>query len=452
MSHELRTPLNAILGFAHILRDAEGLQAEHIQHLDIINRSGEHLLSVINAVLDLSRIESGVVSVELAPMDMAERVRDLVALMRPKAEAKKLNLRVSCDCPRLLRTDVTKLRQILFNLVGNSIKFTQKGSVSLRVVLLPAPEGMPPLLRIEVEDTGPGMTPEDQARIFEAFFQVAGLASTQGTGLGLPITRRYVELLGGKITCTSILGTGSIFRVELPVEFAVTQAAPPQVRKIKLAPGQPACRVLIVEDQPTNVLVLRHIMERVGFEVAVAENGALGVAAFRDWQPHWIWMDIMMPVMDGKEAARAIRALPGGREVKIVALTGCYLNEERADILAAGIDEVMGKPSSPPLLIECMQSHLDFKFINTETVAPPAAPEVLPPLPAGALSHLPEALRDELRTALFTLDAKKITAAAQALPPEAAAQAQLIIRHAQRLNYTALLQALDPVESGNAPA
>ena len=254
MSHELRTPLNAILGFTTLVRDAPNLAEEHRKDLDTVNRSGEHLLSLIDDVLDLSKIEAGRIVVANAPFDVNRLVSDIAEMMSARARAKNLALTVntSSSVPAFARSDAAKVRQVLINLLGNAVKFTSQGSVTLKVDARPF-EGERILLILEVQDTGVGIGPEDQARIFDAFVQ-AGQASTQkGTGLGLSITRQFVEMMGGTIEVQSTLGEGSLFRVELPVE----QSSKPEIEETRLkdkyvvglAPGQPEYRILIVEDQ-----------------------------------------------------------------------------------------------------------------------------------------------------------------------------------------------------------
>ena len=320
MSHELRTPLNAILGFSALLQRDAGIVGHDREHLDIINRSGEHLLGLINDILDMAKIEAGRVELQIAPFDLYVLVRDLVGMMGQRAIEKGLELRLeqSSRVARYLRGDEIRLRQALVNLLGNAIKFTEQGAVTLRLEALPDPAGGP-RLRIEVEDTGPGIAAEDLERVFDPFVQAGQTSAQKGTGLGLAITRQFVELMGGRIGVTSDLGRGSRFWIELPVEpVSASEVAGQQSEGgevLGLAPGQPDWRILIVEDQPENSLLLGRLLEDAGFRVQIAENGVRGIERFRDWRPHFIWMDQRMPVMGGQAATRRIRALPGGQEV-----------------------------------------------------------------------------------------------------------------------------------------
>ena len=451
MSHELRTPLNAILGFSHLMRNDAGLSEEQRNTLDIINRSGEHLLNLINDVLDMAKVEAGRLSVENNLLDLGKMVRDVTDLLRVRAEEKGLQLLLdqSSDFPRFIRADGAKLRQVLINLVGNAIKYTEQGGVTLRLNARSAdvPERL--LLIVGVEDTGAGITPEDQARIFVPFVQVGKLNTQKGTGLGLAIARTYVELMGGRLSVESAPGKGSIFRVEAPVERAeeseVSAVEIKRGRVVGLAPGQPEYRILIVEDQMENWLLLRRLMEGVGFPVRVAENGAAGVGMFQEWRPHFIWMDIRMPVMDGLEATRRIRALDGGREVKITALTASVFKEERDNVTAAGMDDFIRKPYVPEEIFDCLARQLDVRFVYEEaTMAAAAAPTVA--LHPKALSTLPQELRRELTDALVSLDAARITNIIHRVSEIDPALGDTLAQHANQLNYTAILQALHAVK------
>ena len=302
MSHELRTPLNAILGFSTLMRRGANLSADQRQALDLINRSGEHLLSLINDVLDMAKIESGRISIDKAPFNLLDLAQDVMNLVRVRAEEKNLELLLdqSADLPQIVDGDAAKLRQALINLVGNAIKYTDHGSVTLRIRCRPDGDPNRLWLLLTIEDTGIGIAESDRERIFEPFVQI-GQSSSQrtvqkGTGLGLTITRRQIELMGGQISVDSTPGQGSRFCLEIPVEpvndAALLPARINQAHVIGLAPGQPEFRILIVEDQEENWLLLQRLLEGVGLTVRVAKNGLLGVEAFQNWRPHFIWMDI----------------------------------------------------------------------------------------------------------------------------------------------------------------
>jgi signal transduction histidine kinase/DNA-binding NarL/FixJ family response regulator len=452
MSHELRTPLNAILGFSHIMRDDIHRSAEDRKTLDIINKSGEHLLTLINDVLDMAKVEAGQLSVENTLIDLGEMVRDITDLMRGRAEEKGLQLLLdqSSDFPSFVRTDGGKLRQVLINLVGNAVKFTQEGGITLRLNARPADIVGRLLLIVEVEDTGTGLAVEDQTRIFEPFVQASSLTLQKGTGLGLSITRTYLELMGGRINVESTLGKGSIFHAEVPVERAeeseVRDVAIKRQRVLSLEPGQPKYRILIVEDQMENWLLLRRLMEDVGFSVRVAGNGKEGVEAFQEWRPHLIWMDIRMPIMDGLEATRRIRELDGGRAVKIVALTASVFKEERDNVVAAGMDDLIRKPYRSEEVFDCLVHQLGVRFVREEA---PATSPMTPttPLRPEALATLPSELRSELTDALVSLDIARITKIVHRVSELDPALGDTLAQHTKRLSYTDILKALKAVKA-----
>jgi len=445
MSHELRTPLNAILGFSDLMRNDAGISEKQRETLNIINRSGEHLLKLINDVLDMAKIEAGGIAIENTAFDLGNMVRDTTDMMRMRAEEKGLRLLLdqSSSFPRFIRADAAKLRQVLINLIGNAIKFTRQGAVTLRLNARSAEERL--LLNIEVEDSGSGIAAEDLAHIFEPFVQVGKPATQKGTGLGLTITREFVKLMGGRISVESTLGKGSIFRVEVPVERVeateISAAETIRKRAICLAPGQPEYRTLIVEDQQENWLLLRRLLEDAGLQVRVAKNGVEGIEAFSAWRPHFIWMDIRMPVMDGLEAARRIRALEDGREVKIVALTASVFEEERDNIMVAGMDDFIRKPYKADEVFDCLTRHLGARFVYdeaaTDSVAKPTTA-----LRLGALATLPQELRRELNDALVSLDAARVAELVRRIAELDPALGDVLAHHADQLAYTAILHAL----------
>lgn len=410
MSHELRTPLNAILGFSDLLKRDPDTTTDQQETLGIINRSGAHLLSMINDVLDLSKIEAGRQEPVLGAFDLLQMLEDIGRMFKVRAESAQLGFELELDpaLARYVTTDIGKLRQILINLLGNAIKFTSEGGVSLRVRTLPMADDPSMLtLQVEVEDSGPGIMPEQQARIFAPFVQVQQVSSSlKGTGLGLAISKTFVELLGGEIRVESTPGTGSLFRIDLPVglaeadEVGGVDAAKPAV--LGLESGQPAWRILVVEDNPDSRLLLRRLLAEAGFEVRVAKDGQEGVALFERWRPHFIWMDIQMPVMNGYEATRHIRTSPGGETVKIVALTASVFEEERGGILEVGCDDVMHKPFRVREIFDALEQHLGVRYRYEEIVEEAIHEPV--EVSAEAIAALPNDLRETLRVASVSLD------------------------------------------------
>jgi signal transduction histidine kinase/ligand-binding sensor domain-containing protein/ActR/RegA family two-component response regulator len=445
MSHELRTPLNSILGYSALVREAPGLSEKHREDLEIVSRSGEHLLGLIDDVLDMAKIEAGHITLNHAPFDLINLVQDNVDLMRARATEKRLELSLQSSVllPRFVRADSGKLRQVLVNLVGNAIKFTERGSVTVRVdaKTLDARPGL--LLILEVEDTGIGIALEDQARIFDVFVQ-AGEISVKGTGLGLSICRQFVNMMGGTIGLHSTPGKGSLFTVKLPVEEAeesevvASDAGLGQV--VRLAPGQSGYRILIVEDKKENWQLLRRLLEDCGFEVQVAEDGAQGIEKFRTWRPHLIWMDIRLPMMGGMEATRIIRTLEGGRQVKIVALTASAFAQQRADILAAGLDDFLRKPYRRKEIFDCMARQLGVVYLYREA---PRTRAIAAGLRPEALAMLPVELRKELERALVRLDAGPISEIIGRVSEQDANLGEVLARFAKRFAYTEILTALE---------
>ncbi len=318
MSHELRTPLNAVLGFSRLLKNDPDVTPPQQETLDIIVRSGEHLLNLINNVLDMAKIESGQVALKESEVDLHRLLHEMQSLMGVGAVEKGLRfaLEHDPDLPRFVAVDAGKLRQVLLNLLGNAIKYTDSGGVKLRARLASIHGSEKANVRFEVEDSGPGISQEDCQRIFFPFVQLGDQAPAQaGTGLGLAICKQYVELMGGQIGVTSQPGKGSVFYFEIPVSILPSVAERDELkhrRILGLAEGQPRHRLLIVEDQPENRLLLRRLLAPLGFELREAANGQEAVALFEQWHPDLIWMDIRMPVMDGLEAVRRIRATQAG--------------------------------------------------------------------------------------------------------------------------------------------
>ncbi|MES9941885.1 MAG: response regulator [Candidatus Thiodiazotropha sp. 6PLUC2] len=444
MSHELRTPLNAILGFSSLMQKDPQLAESQIHYLDIINRSSEHLLHLINDILDVAKIEAGEAKPDNLPFDLESMVRDITDLMHIRAQEKQLKLHIdqSSEFPHYIVGDEARLRQILINLLSNAIKYTQHGEVTLR---LATENDNAAKLLIEVEDTGAGITPEEQQHIFEPFVQLHPHNSNSGTGLGLTITHQFVQMVGGSIALESTPGKGSLFRVNLPLIEAkqsdiVKMTSTEMGNAERLAPGQLEYRILIVEDQLENQSLLVRLMESVGFQVRTADNGAQGVELFLSWHPHFIWMDQRMPVMDGTQATRRIRQLPNGREVKIVAVTASAFADQRREIVAAGMDDYVSKPYRAIEIYDCLSRHLGVKYLYADKPEPQQQSLTLTP---EMIKVLPEALLKELREALLNLEPGRIYAAIQQVESYDKTLQQTLSRLAVQFNYPAILQALN---------
>jgi len=318
MSHELRTPLNAILGFAQILEHDPLLTLQQAGHVRTITRSGVHLLKLINDILDMSKIEAGRTTLYETAFCLNDLLDDLEMMFRSRADAKGLQLLMerSEGVPSYVTADEGKLRQILVNLMGNAVKLTDAGGVTVRVradsVEGKTVEGNESMrLVVEVEDSGPGIPEKDVDRIFDAFQQSDSGVKAGGAGLGLAISRKFVEMMGGQLTVTSQVGKGSCFRFGVLVKSAedvseLEQTVPRRV--VGLAPGTGPFRILVVDDIPTNRALLQALLQPLGFEIVEASNGVEALEIFDQWSPHAVLMDMRMPVMDGYEATRRIKS------------------------------------------------------------------------------------------------------------------------------------------------
>lgn len=388
ISHELRTPLNAILGFSQLmLRQAGlggvgdgGLTYKQRENMQVINRSGEHLLGLINDVLEMSKIEAGRTTLNHNSFNLYNLLKGLEDMFRLRAEDKDLSLEFDLhpDVPRYICTDEGKLRQILMNLLGNAIKFTLEGGVVVRIY--PAGETQPAesfaceegisdfrLLRFEVEDSGPGITADELKIIFDPFVQSkSGQKAQEGTGLGLSISLQYAQLMGGDLTAKSQSETGSLFRLEIPIQVVSETAIQTSLSTKQvagLAPGQPAYRILVVDDKEVNRQLIVKLLTPLGFEVQEAEHGLQALQVWETWEPHLIFMDMRMPVMDGYEATRKIKGTIKGQATVIIALTASALEEDRAIILSEGCDDYIRKPFRESDLFEAFEKHLGVQFI-----------------------------------------------------------------------------------------
>ncbi|MCT7959983.1 response regulator [Laspinema sp. D1] len=412
MSHELRTPLNAILGFTQLMQRDSSLASLHQGYIDIINKSGSHLLALINDVLEMSKIEAGRVTLNEVEFDLPKLVYSLESMLQLKAKSKGLSLKFELqpNLSQFIRADENKLRQVLINLLGNAIKFTNTGLVTLRISTLELnPDIETPhqaIVQFEVEDTGPGLSFEEIKDLFQAFQQTrVGRQSQEGTGLGLRISQKFVQLMGGVITVTSTVGEGSRFKFEIPVglvQGATIENTCNLNGAIRLAPGQPIYRILVVEDNPINRLLLVTLLKDLGVEVQEAENGEVAIAAWQQWHPNLIFMDMHMPQMDGYEATQQIkqwktRPNPSSElppVPPIIAITASAFSENRAECLQVGCDNFVSKPFRREEILETLSQYLGAKYSyqeNKNTTHRPSLQDKQPDceLEANALHFMP---------------------------------------------------------------
>jgi signal transduction histidine kinase/DNA-binding NarL/FixJ family response regulator len=447
MSHELRTPMNAILGYAQLMQRDSALLPQQREHLNTINRSGEHLLALINDVLGIAKIEAKKVTLSIAPFDLHRLLHDLRAMFRIRADAKGLRFDIVGidDLPRTIVTDENKLRQVLINLLGNAVKFTAEGGITMRVS---AKEETPAQLHLwfEVEDTGVGIAENELDRVFRYFEQTAsGRKSQTGTGLGMAISRDYARMLGGDITVSSQEGKGSSFRFAMKTRTDLqpnTGAPSTRRRVVGIAPGQAAFRILVAEDIEESRTVLVKLLEAVGFQVRAASDGKQALAVFNQWQPDFIWMDIRMPVMDGLEATRCIKKTEAGKTAIVAALTAHALEEERALILAAGCDDFVRKPYREQEIFEVMRKHLDLKYVYEEEGKEAVTAQKAPELSPGQLVNLPADLLSRLYQAVVEVDQARAIALMVQIAQDDAVIGNALLALAHKLDYGRLLSLL----------
>ena len=443
MSHEIRTPMNAILGFSQLmLRDKE-LTPRQNQYLGTINRSGEHLLALINDILEMSKIEAGRTALNPSTFDLPILLQDLEMMFRVRTDEKKLSFSVETigDVPQYIVTDINKLRQVFINVLGNAVKFTEEGGIGLRVRA--DREGMAgPCLRVEVEDTGPGISQDDQDKLFRHFEQTkTGQQAGTGTGLGLAISREFVRLMGGDITVSSQVGRGSIFVIYLPLKEGKAQSVQAKNNPrhvLRLSPGQATCRVLIADDIEDNRQLLAQLLGPVGFEIRLATNGAEAVLGVEQWRPHLVLMDFRMPVMDGHEAIRRIRAEAAGHQPKIIAVTASAMDDNRQELMEIGADDFIGKPFREVELFQRIHAHLGVEYVYAEDPVDDAR-EQAPELTPESLAGWPRDVIDPMREAVITADLDQLLARIEQLDSRHPRIARELRRLAEGFQYQKLL-------------
>ncbi len=379
MSHELRSPLNAVIGFSQLMMRAKNLADEHYENASIINRSGDYLLTLINNILDLSKIEAGKTTLNIQTFDLMQLLDDVEDMLQLRATNAGLNLMFDCDrdVPRFICTDQVKLRQVLLNLIGNAIKFTKEGSIIVSLsnanpLKSPTTSSTSEnttdnqcVLNFSICDTGVGIAPEELSQLFVSFSQAqAGREKQEGTGLGLAISRSFVQLMGGDISVTSELGQGTTFQFQIQAQLGI-KLIPDHAEKnrtLALAPDQPTYKILVVDDKSTNRQLLVKLLSPMGFDVKEAHDGQEAIAIWDQWEPNLIWMDMRMPVMDGYEATKYIKSTIKGNATAVIALTASVLEEEKAIVISAGCDDFIRKPFREQMIFDTLAKHLGVKY------------------------------------------------------------------------------------------
>ncbi|MCP4750724.1 MAG: response regulator [Proteobacteria bacterium] len=446
MSHELRTPLNAILGFSQIMSHDRALNADQKDNLQIINRSGEHLLTLINDILDMSKIEAGQVSLDEKDFDLYQVLNDLQDIFKIKADNKGIEIAFEREptLPQFVRTDETKLRQVLVNLISNAVKFTRKGSVNVRVSTIEASQ-----LRFDIEDTGPGIAPDDLERLFDPFAQTqTGRDSHEGTGLGLSISRKFVNLMGGDISVKSKTGRGSVFRFSIRVvegEHSKVEAKSATRRVAALEAGQPTHRILIVDDIETNRQVLASLLSPLGLEIREADSGLGALEIWKEWHPHLIWLDMRMPEMDGFGVIRRIKNSAGGRSPFIVSISASAFEEDRKKAFEAGCDGFVRKPFKEFEIFDEMQMHLGLKYVYEEPIRNGSVErnqKEMKILVSDSMRRISSEWKKNMTQAIEHVDLEKMHALIDQIRAQEPTMADAVQKHIDRFEYDELLDAL----------
>ncbi len=449
MSHELRTPLNAVIGFSGLMRGAPGLLPDQQANLQIIHRSGQHLLTLINDVLELSKIEAGRMRLAEAETDLEDLLGDVIDMLRMRAQQTGLALELVHDAlPPMVRVDGVKLRQVLINLVGNAIKFTVRGGVTLAVHGAAAGNGV--RLQFAVSDTGIGIASADREAIFEPFVQAPSHASEAGTGLGLTISRQYVNLMGGVLEVDSVPGEGSTFRFALELALAEEAAAGPALGLVCALPAaHQGARVLIADDDEASRNLLAGLLGPAGFTVLTVADGVDALDSLARFDPRLILMDWRMPRLDGLATIRRMRAGAGGAALRIIMCSASAFEEEYQLGLEAGADAFLRKPLDEALLYGAIEQLLDLKFEREPRAAGSAPAAEAIPLRREELAPLAAPLRAALRNAVIELNHTKVNDALDLIAQTDAVLGARIAAMIAARQYRELVVLLDAAESAD---
>ncbi len=430
MSHELRTPLNAILGFSQLIATDKILSSRVSNELSIINRSGEHLLGLINDILEISKIESGKVKFNPESFDLYELLDVLKEMFVNQAISKSLELRFQLhkNVPQYIQTDLGKLRQVLINLLNNAIKFTEQGKVVLRVGVERKinRNKQKRVLIFDVVDTGIGIAASEQSKLFDPFERTDNSSYQEGTGLGLAISQEFIKLMGGEIRVRSRLGKGSSFKFTILATIVsasdVKKVVKPELNQqvFGLAENQPNYQILVADDIDDNRMLIKTILSRVGFEVIEAVDGVEAIAQWQEYSPQLIFMDMRMPGMSGYEATSQIKSTTSGQNTVIIALTASVFREKQQQVFDAGCDDFIAKPFHATEIFEKIKQYLGVEYIYENMSSPDLSvplssgslnSESLLPLTASAFSGLDEEWLQQFRDAATVGDLESLYSA-----------------------------------------
>jgi signal transduction histidine kinase/FixJ family two-component response regulator len=457
MSHEIRTPMNAILGYAQLLRRNTALDEDQKQKIDIIHSSGSHLLTLINDILEMSKIEAGRTTLTVEPFDLHTLLTDVQWMFRELTEASGIDLIFEQDdrLPRALSGDAGKVRQVLINLLSNAVKFTERGHVTVRARAdADAPDRR--VVTISVADTGPGIEPANLTRIFDAFDQ-AGSKARGGTGLGLAISRNFARLMHGDLVAESVPGKGSVFTFWFAADAASIDAVPesiPHDVPTALDRDQPARKVLIVDDVATNRHLLDELLSAIGFATRTAASGEEAIDVHGEWHPDLVLMDLRMPGIGGLEAVRRLRE--GGSKAAIIAVTASGLADAEDVARDAGVDAFVRKPYREGELLAAIGERLGVRYTYGTPAQPSPPPVDRTSAARSTLSQrvglLPPELIDQLRTAAIEGRVKRLESLADEAGRYSASVSAEIRTLAKDFQYDAIVSALGTTPDRATPA
>jgi CheY-like chemotaxis protein len=446
MSHEIRTPLNAIIGFSHLMNRDKTLSDAQKEYNNSIIGAGEHLLSLINDILELSKVEAGRVVVNPGNVDLHALLREMQLLFKERALSKHINFLIETteNLPRYVIIDESKVRQILINLIGNAIKFTEEGGVSVYAHVEKRMEGISRLI-VEIEDSGPGIPEHEQKNLFQHFVQTStGVNQGSGTGLGLALSRELAILMGGDITFSSKVGKGSVFTFHLEIKAGIisTNGNNPAKRVVSINKDHKPCRILVADDKKENLKVVINLLNLVGFETIEATNGKDAIEKMELWNPDLILMDLRMPVMDGFEAIRRIKLSEKGSGIPIIALTANMFDGDRKRIELMNIQGYICKPFSENELLGTIGNIMGITYIYEEDTD---LPDEINPNDEGIaneVSKLTDNLRHKMLDTLAVADIKQLKKIINSIEENHPDLSQFLMKHARNYDYSYLQKIL----------
>ena len=416
MSHEIRTPMNAILGFSQLMWRDPDLTAMQKKYLTTINRSGEHLLALINDVLEMSKIEAGCITLQEETLDFHRLINDMTAMFKVRTDEKGLQLDLILDdnVPQFILGDAAKLREILINLFSNAVKFTEKGGIVIRSMLAPEQNisSIPARevkLLVEVKDTGCGISKEDTDAVFTAFEQADKAHWHEGTGLGMPISRQFARMMRGDLIIKSSIGHGSTFIFTFNAQFSSEDKMPSAKNKNKLvvnslAPGQKKYNILIADDDESNLDLLQQLLNSIGFKTCAARDGEEAVKVFKKEKPDAVLMDYHMPKADGFQASKKIKSTPAGKDTPVIIVTASALDQNHESAIAAGANALIKKPYIEDDLLEEIKKALNLKYLYDKNESSKSTEKQKVENIDKLIKKLPKKLIDEMYQAILAGD------------------------------------------------